>query len=123
MKRTRRRESGKKPKKAGSVAEMLKGVDLNLVREQIANQVGNRAMGMVESAMADADGGHYQAMKYLFEMVGLCRGTTPEGRSEEDTLAKVLLRRLNLPDEPNPGTDVTKEGIPDGAPHKSDAVE
>jgi len=124
MKRVRTREAGKEPKKVGAVPKKkLKRVDLNVVREKITNLVGSRAVDMVESAIADAEKGHYPAMKYLFEMVGLCRAAAPEEPIEEDSLAKILLRRLKLPEETNPGTEVTKECARDEVQPKGDAVE
>jgi len=124
MKRARTREAGKEPKKVGSAPEKsLRRVDLNVVREQITNLVGSRAVDMVESAIADAEKGHYPAMKYLFEMVGLCPAAAPEEPIEEDSLAKILLRRLKLPEETNAGTEVTKEGARDAGQPKGDAVE
>jgi len=124
MKRARTREAGKEPKKVGAAHEkQLKRVDLNVVRERIANLVGSRAVDMVESAIADAEEGHYPAMKHLFEMVGLCSAAASEEPIEEDSLAKILLRRLKLPEETNPGTEVTKECAGDAVQPKGDAVE
>src|SRR5208337_2366704 len=85
------KKSPSAPKKA------LKQVDLGVVREQITTLVGNRAVQMVEITMAEVNKGHYLAMKYLFEMIGLCPATDPEATVQEDTLAKTLLRRLRLP--------------------------
>lgn len=113
----------KGPKRTQSVpGKALKRVDLSVVREQITNLVGNRAVDMVETTMDEVDKGHYLAMKYLFEMIGLCPATTPEGTVQEDSLAKTLLRRLRLPEETNPSADVTKDSTPDGAEQESDAV-
>jgi len=124
MTRARTREAGKKPKEAGSVPDKaLKRVDLGVVQERIANLVGNRAVEMVERAMADAEKGHYQAIKYWFEMVGLCPAAAPERTIEEDSLAKILLRRLKLPEETNSGTEVTKEFVGNAVQPKGDAVE
>jgi hypothetical protein len=78
---------------------------------------------MVETTMDEVDKGHYLAMKYLFEMVGLCPATSPEEAPEEDSLAKTLLRRLGLPEETIPGTDVGKECATDAPESASDAVE
>ena len=124
MTRARIRQAGKKPKKVGSVPEKaLKRVDLGVVQERIANLVGNRAVEMVESAMADAEKGHYQTIKYWFEMVGLCPAPAPERTIEEDSLAKILLRRLKLPEETNSGTEVTKDIVGNAVQLKGDAVE
>jgi hypothetical protein len=113
----------KGPKKAPSLPrKALKQVDLSVVREQITNLVGNSALDMVKTTMREVNNGHYLAMKYLFEMVGLCPATTPEATVQEDSLAKTLLRRLRLPEETNPSADVTKDSTPDGAEQESDAV-
>src|SRR5271169_667121 len=97
-------------KRAQSVpGKALKQVDLRVVRERITNLVGNCAVDMVKTTMDEVDKGHYLAMKYLFEMIGLCPATAPEGAIQEDSLAKTLLRRLRFPEENDPGTEVTKE--------------
>jgi hypothetical protein len=100
----------------------LKQVDLAVVREQITNLVGNRAVEMVETTMDEVDKGHYLAMNYLFEMIGLCPATTPEGPLSEDSLAKTLLRRLRLREGADPGTEVTKECLADPLERECDAV-
>ncbi len=119
-KTTKVRKSKKKapstPKKA------LKRVDLVVIGEQITNLVGNRAIEMVEITMDEVDKGHYLAMKYLFEMIGLCPATAPEEAIQEDSLAKTLLRRLRFPEETDPGSEVTKECVADPVEQESDAV-
>jgi hypothetical protein len=115
--RGRSRKGSRAPKQG------LKTVDLGIVREQITNRVGNRAVEMVETTMDEVDKGHYLAMKYLFEMVGLCPATSPDEAPEEDSLAKTLLRRLGLPEEPSAGTEVAKECATNAAEPASDAVE
>ena len=100
----------------------LKQVDLAVVREQITNLVGNRAVEMVTTTMNEVGKGHYLAMKYLFEMIGLCPATAPEGPLPEDSLAKTLLRRLRLPEETDTGTEVTQECAADPAELECDAV-
>jgi len=113
-KTSRARKSSRKtpsvPKKA------LKQVDLGIVRERITNLVGNRAVEMVETTMDEVDKGHYLAMKYLFEMIGLCPATAPEESLREDSLARTLLRRLQLPEEPNPSAAVTEDCAAAAAP-------
>ena len=110
------------PENATSAAtKPLERVDLKALREQITNLVGNRAVEMVERTMDEADNGHYLAMKYLFEMVGLCPTINSGGGVEEeaDSLAKILLERLNIP---LPSTEVTGEGIADAARLESNTV-
>ena len=124
MSKARTSKARKGSKRAPSASKKaLKRVDLGVIREKITNLVGNRALDMVETTMAEVDKGHYLAMKYLFEMVGLCPATGPEEALQEDSLASTLLRRLRLPEEINPGTEVTQECIPDPPVPESDAVE
>jgi hypothetical protein len=126
MSKTRTSRARKSSKKAPLAAKKaLKQVDLAAIREQITNLVGNGAVDMVETTMEEVGKGRYLAMKYLFEMIGLCPATTPEEAPQEDSLARTLLRRLQLPEEPSAGTEVTKEctsEVADGAKQDSDAV-
>jgi hypothetical protein len=123
MKKAKTIKAGKSSKKAAAAPrKALKQVDLGMVREQITNLVGNRAVEMVETTMNEVDKGHYLAMKYLFEMIGLCPATTPEEALQEDSLARTLLRRLRLPEETDPLTEVTKDCVPDGVEQESAAV-
>ena len=100
-----------------------KPVDLGSIREQIANLVGSQAVNLVETTIEKAGEGQYQAMKYLFEMIGLYPETSREEAREEDSLAKVLLRRLGLPEE----ADLTGEAVEEHASQamavRDDAVE
>ena len=123
MKTAKKSKGRKRPKKASTVQKKaMKQVDLAVVRGQITNLVGNRAVKMVTTTMNEVDKGHYLAMKYLFEMIGLCPATTPEGPLSEDSLAKTLLRRLRLPEETDPGTAVTQECAADPVEQECDAV-
>jgi len=123
MKRPRKSKAGKRSKKTSSLAKKtLKRVDLGVVREQITNLVGNRAVEMVETTMEEVGKGHYLAMKCLFELIGLCPATAPERALEDDSLAQTLLRRLQLPEELHPGTEVIKDCVVDPVEQESDAV-
>jgi len=123
MKTAKTSKGRKSPKKASTVQKKpLKQVDLAVVGGQITNLVGNSAVEMVQITMDEVKKGHYLAMKYLFEMIGLCPATTPEGPLPEDSLAKTLLRRLRLPDETDAGTEVTNESVADSVEQECDAV-
>ena len=123
MSKAKATRTRKRPKNAPSVPKKaLKRVDLGVIGEQITNLVGNRAIEMVEITIDEVNKGHYLAMKYLFEMIGLCPATAPEGAVQEDSLAKTLLRRLNFPEETDPGNEVTKECVAEPVEQESDAV-
>ena len=87
---TKRAAAGKKPRKSKDVTEL---------RRQIENLVTRKAVTMVETAIGEADKGHFAAMKYLFEMIGLYPGPSEAEPQGEDALAKTLLRRLGMPEE------------------------
>lgn len=73
------------------------------LREQIISLVSRNAIAMVQCAIDGVmEEGQYQAIKYLFEMVGIYPATAGENDTPEDTLSKVLLRQLGL-DEPKAG--------------------
>lgn len=98
-------------------------VDLGAVRQQIENLIAKNAIEMVETTIEQAGKGHYQAMKYLFEIVGLYPATTPEETPEEESLAALLLRHLKLPVDSSPSRGVTKDCNSYTVAEGSDAVE
>jgi len=108
-------------KPLGVTAESLQPVDLKVVLEQIRRLVANHAVGMVDTTIKEVNKGHYLAMKYLFEMVGLCPVINSDGGAEEeaDSLAKILLERLNILEK---STEVTGEGVTGAARLESDTV-
>ena len=75
------------------------GPDLMALRQQITNVVCAAALPMVEKTIAEVQSGHYQALKYLFEMIGLYPATGAHETPEEDSLAKTLLRHLGISEE------------------------
>ncbi len=110
-----RAKAGKKKTKAASAASRgsRKPVDLEAVRQQISQLVGSQAVGLVETTIGEADKGHYAAMKYLFELIGLYPATGEEEAAPgEDSLAKTLLKRLGVPEaeaEPALEPAITKD--------------
>jgi hypothetical protein len=86
-----------------------KPVDLASVRRQITELVGNRALGLVETTITEAEKGHYAAMKYLFEMVGLYPARGEEVPQGEDSLARTLLQRIGVAENSSSAEEVTKD--------------
>ena len=77
---------------------------------------------MVEITISEVDKGHYAAMKYLFEMIGLYPAAAQEEPQGEDSLARTLLRRLGLPEEPLLEAETTKDGKLESGADVEDAV-
>jgi hypothetical protein len=74
------------------------GADLSALRRQITDVVARNAVAMVQQAIdAVNEEGQYQAIKYLFEMIGLYPASV-EDSPVEDSLARALLCHLGLPE-------------------------
>jgi len=77
----------------------LEAVDLEALRGHISNLVCVAAAGMVRTTIERVNEGQYQAMKYLFEMIGLFPATATPDAPQDDSLAGMLLSRLGIPEE------------------------
>ena len=80
--------------------------DIAGLRRQITDLVAQNAVAMVQHAIdAVNEEGQYQAIKYLFEMVGLYPAAGDDESPLEDSLVKTLMQQLGLPQEmaPEPG--------------------
>jgi hypothetical protein len=78
---------------------VLKPMDMEGLRGQISNLVCADAVEMVSTTVDRVKKGQYQAMKYLFEMVGLFPATAVPKTPQEDSLAEMLLSRLGIRDD------------------------
>lgn len=83
--------------------------ELSELRRKITELVAQNAVPMVQQAIdAVREEGQYQAMKYLFEMVGLYPTVAPEDCEAQESLAQCLLQQLGLP--PSQTVKPTLEG-------------
>jgi len=72
-------------------------VNLFTLRRQITDLVAQNAVAMVQQAIdAVNEEGQYQAIKYLFEMIGLYPASVEDESPVGDSLARTLLDRLGL---------------------------
>jgi hypothetical protein len=73
------------------------GQELSALRREITELVVRNAAVMVQNTIdAVNEGGQYQAIKYLFEMIGLYPASGSEDETEEASLAGTLLRHLGI---------------------------
>jgi hypothetical protein len=87
------------------------GADLSALRRRITDLVARNAVAMVQQAIdAVNEEGQYQAIKYLFEMIGLYPLSDEDGAPAEDSLAETLLHRLGL----------LEDKVPEPAPRKKE---
>lgn len=71
--------------------------DLGELRSKVTELVAKNAMAMVQNAIdAVNEEGQYQAIKFLFEMIGLYPAVADDESKVEDSLAGVLLQHLGL---------------------------
>jgi hypothetical protein len=77
--------------------------ELSELRQRISELVARNAVPMVQQAIdAVREEGQYQAIKYLFEMIGLYPASAQDDSESQDSLAQVLLEQLGLaPVSPN----------------------
>ena len=76
---------------------------------------------MVETTIEQVQDGHYQALKYLFEMIGLYPAAGAQEASQEDSLAKTLLRHLGISEE-EIGICKSRDSAPEPLMSGGDAV-
>jgi hypothetical protein len=75
--------------------------DLSALRREITELVARNAVVMVQNAIdAVNEAGQYQAIKYLFEMIGLYPALGTEDDTPEASLAGALLRHLGVREAP-----------------------
>ena len=98
MKKTKVKAEGKKVQATPPPNTAHDPVDLVALRQRITNLVVDEAVEMVTTTIAQVNDGHFQAMKYLFEMVGLYPAAAPQ-EGTQDSLARTLLSRLGLLEE------------------------
>lgn len=87
---------GTRSKPAGPAEE------LSELRRKISELVAQNAVPMVQQAIdAVREEGQYQAIKYLFEMIGLYPAMAQEDSESQDSLAQILLEQLGLAPVPS----------------------
>ena len=75
--------------------------ELSDLRRKISELVARNAVPMVQQAIdAVREEGQYQAIKYLFEMIGLYPANAQDDAESQDSLAQVLLEQLGLAPPP-----------------------
>ena len=73
--------------------------ELTALRRKITELVAQNAVPMVQQAIdAVREEGQYQAMKYLFEMIGLYPAVAQDEPPGQESLAQILLEQLGLSD-------------------------
>lgn len=92
-KKNAKKKSGGKNKKEINPAE---------VRKELVQMVGAEATLMTQAVIDEGKKGQLATVKYLLEMAAIYPASTDgsQASENEDCLARTLLNRLDLPDEP-----------------------
>ncbi len=103
--------------------EKEKEVDLEQVRKSIKVMVTDEFQEITQAAVDDAKKGQLATLKYLFEMTGVYPASTDDSgvKPEDDTLARTLLERLNIPFGPLPAHGDDEESVKTAPAAKEDA--
>src|SRR5580693_6611682 len=101
----KKKATSKKATKKAAKKKTRKGKpELNFkdVRKELAQMVGSEATTMTQAVIDEGKKGQLATVKYLFEMAEIYPASTDgsQATADEDSLAKTLLRRLNIPEEP-----------------------
>jgi hypothetical protein len=87
-----------------SSSQSSNSTDLIKLRKTITDLVAHNAVAMVQCAIdAVQEEGQYQAIKYLFEMIGLYPAMAGSEDVKLDSLTETLLTRLELENSRQPG--------------------
>ena len=102
MKKVKPKAKATAKKSAKSMKKVEENADLAKARKDIAGLVGSEAVNMARAVVDEALKGELAPVKYLFEATGLYPTPAEETESapQEDSLARTLLRRLGMPEEP-----------------------
>jgi hypothetical protein len=133
--KTKKKTAGKKAAKRKTGAKSggsKKQLDAAQVRAEIAGMVKEGAKDLAEKIISNAtDRGELGPTKYLFEMAGIFPPQETEGGTNQDAVARSLMRALGIPEDPitydEEGNVVSPGKDPDGrggaAEKKSDGDE
>ncbi len=100
--RAEERISKRAPGKKSGGKKSQKELNPGEVRKDISRMVESEAATMVQAAIDEGNKGQLAPMKYLFEVANIFPAATDgsEASTEEDSLARTLLRRMDIPEEP-----------------------
>ena len=98
--------------------EVVPRADIAAIRQNATNLIGVEASEMVKAVIAECKKGHYQSLKFLFEVAGIFPASAEAADHDEPSFAEILCRRLGLPAEMPADSDVTNDSC-----ETEDAVE
>jgi len=101
-KKAKSKTAAKTEAKKKSSKKIKKELNPSEVRKDISHMVKSEAKEMAEAVIGEGKKGQLATVKYLFEMASIFPEATDgsQASADEDCLARTLLNRLGLPEEP-----------------------
>jgi len=101
-KKARSKAAAKKTAKKKTLSKSKKELNPAEVRKDISQMVKSEAATMAQAVIDEGKKGQLAPVKYLLELAKIFPEATDGSQAtvDEDCLAKTLLRRLDLPEEP-----------------------
>ena len=110
MRRAGAKAKSKARKKNTKRRAGLEPLDVAAVRQEATNLIAEEAAEMVRALIGECKKGHYQGMKFLFEVAGIFPAAVAETPStSEPSFAEILCKQLGLPDEMPADPEVTDD--------------
>lgn len=102
IKKKAKSKAGKRTSKKSGTKKRKKELNPAEVRKNIEQMVASEAEEMTTAAIGEGKKGQLATFKYLMEVGKIFPAPTDgsESSTEEDSLARTLLRRMELPEEP-----------------------
>ncbi|MBV8049832.1 MAG: hypothetical protein JOZ80_01510 [Acidobacteriaceae bacterium] len=92
--------------------EFCPAVEISKLQQEITNRVTGRALELVDDTIQHIKEGNFQAMKYLFEAVGLFPIKSADAQSCNNELGKKLADVLERSADPEPEPAVSAHAVP-----------
>jgi hypothetical protein len=114
-KKSRKKTTGQKSAKKVRKPRPKKEIDIVEVRKQVSQIVKSGAAELTQAVVGEGMKGQVAPVRYLFEMANIfpVQENAEQATEEEDSLAKILLSRMQAPAKPEKEEDEAAEDVGD----------
>ena len=114
-KKSRKKTTGQKSAKKVRKPRPKKEIDIVEVRKQVSQIVKSGAAELTHAVVGEGMKGQVAPVRYLFEMANIfpVQENAEQATEEEDSLAKILLSRMQAPAKPEKEEDEAAEDVGD----------
>jgi hypothetical protein len=114
-KKRTKKATGQKSAKKSRKPRPKKEIDIVEVRKQVSQIVKSGAAELTQAVVGEGMKGQVAPVRYLFEMANIfpVQENAEQATEEEDSLAKILLSRMQAPAKPEKEEDEAAEDVGD----------